>query len=179
MLHLKTDNNERLEIPESAIIAITLPSSGDAPSGIIYDMGSGPQSDHLSDQYGYLKKLVVDAAAIVNPVEVRVIEKHQVGEGEEAIIAHREGKLFFSRLRINGRREKKGDPNGANAILFVDLLGKPMAIEVADTLDELDGVEGERKAPASTAGAGAKGARAANNASRKSKAVPVKSEPEA
>lgn len=176
MLHLKTANNERLEIPPSAIIAVTQPSTGDAPSGIIYDMGGGVQSDHLSDQYGYVKKMVSDAAAIVNPIEVRVIEAVTVGEGEEAVTAHREGRVFFSRLRISARREMKGDPNGVNAILYVDLVGRTQPILVADTLDELDGVEGERKAPASTDGAGAKGARAANSASRKAKPVAARAE---
>lgn len=141
MLHLKTANNERLEIPETAIIAVMQPSDGVNPSGLIYDMGSGPQIEQLADQYGHIKKMAIDSAAIVNPMEVRIIEQHKVGEGEEAIIAHQEGRMFFSRLRITGRREKIGDANGVNAIVYVDLLGKPMALQVADTLDEMDGVE--------------------------------------
>lgn len=145
MLHLKTANNERLEIPESAIIAVMKPSDGVNPSGLIYDMGSGPQIEQLADQYGHIKKMAIDSAAIVNPMEVRIIEQHQVGEGDEAVIAHQEGRMFFSRLRITGRREKNGDPNGVNAVLYVDLLGKPMALQVADTLDEMDGVEPETK----------------------------------
>lgn len=145
MLHLKTANKERLEIPESAIIAVMKPSDGVNPSGLIYDMGSGPQIEQLADQYGYLKKMAIDSEAIVNPMEVRIIEQHKVGDGEEAIVAYQEGRMFFSRLRIVGRKEKIGDPNGVNAVLYVDLLGKAMALQVADTLDEMDGVEPETK----------------------------------
>lgn len=37
--------------------------------------------------------------------------------------------MFFSRLRIVGRKKKIGDPDGVNAVLYVDLLGKPMALQ--------------------------------------------------
>jgi len=141
MLHLKTANNERLEIPPSAIIAVMKPSDGVNPGALIYDIGAGPQIEQLADQYGYLKKMAIDAAAIINPVELRIIERHQVGEGAESLLAHQEGRLFISRMAITGRREKRDDPNGINAIVYANLLGKPMAINVADTLDEMDGVE--------------------------------------
>ena len=144
MLHLKTAAGERLEIPAYSIIAVMKPCDGVNPSAIIFDMGAGPQVDQLSDQYGFVKKLANDAQAMVNPVEVRILEPVTV-DGEQ--IGYREGRMLFSRDRIVGRREVKDDANGIRAKLFVDLLGKPMAISVADTLDELDGVEGEPAAP--------------------------------
>ncbi|MGC4250438.1 MAG: hypothetical protein QM605_02935 [Sphingobium sp.] len=137
MLHLKTAHNERLEIPESAIIALMKPSDGVNPGALMFDMGGGPQIEQLADQYGHLKKMAIDSAAIVNPIEVRIIEAAAVGEGAEAMTAYREGRMFFSRLRIVGRREKKGDPNGVNAIVYVDLLGKAMALQVADDLEAI------------------------------------------
>ena len=146
MLHLKTANNERLEIPAYAIIAVMKPSDGTHPSAIIFDMGAGAQVDQLVDQYGHVKKLAIDSQAMVNPIEVRVIEPVGVGEGSDVVSAIGEGRMFFSRDRIAGRREVHGDPDGINATIFVNLLGKPMAINVADTLDEMDGVEPETRA---------------------------------
>ena len=140
MLHLKTAAGERLEIPAYAIVAVMKPCDGVNPSAIIFDMGQGPQVDQLSDQYGFVKKLANDALAMVNPVEVRVLEPVAI-DGEQ--VGYHEGRMFFSRDRIVGRREVKEDANGVRAKLFVDLLGKPTAISIADTLDELDGVEAE------------------------------------
>ena len=144
MLHLKTAAGERLEIPDYAIIAVMRPCDGVNPSAIIFDMGQGPQVDQLADQYGFVKKLANDAQVMVNPVEVRILEPVTVDDEQ---IGYREGRMLFSRDRIVGRREVKDDANGIRAKLFVDLLGKPMAISVADTLDELDGMEGEPAAP--------------------------------
>ena len=144
MLHLKTAAGERLEIPAYAIIAVMKPCDGVNPSAIIFDMGEGPQIDQLADQYGFVKKLAIDAQAMVNPVEVRILEPVAI-DGEQ--VGYKEGRMFFSRDRIVGRREVKDDANGTRAKLFVDLLGKPMAISIADTLDELDGVEAEPAAP--------------------------------
>ncbi|GLV22020.1 hypothetical protein TomMM35A_18730 [Sphingobium sp. TomMM35A] len=144
MLHLKTAAGERLEVPAYAIIAVMKPCDGVNPSAIIFDMGEGPQIDQLGDQYGFVKKLVNDAQAMVNPVEVRILELVAI-DGEQ--VGYREGRMFFSRDRIVGRREVKDSANGICAKLFVDLLGKPTAISIADTLDELDGVEAEPATP--------------------------------
>lgn len=144
MLHLKTAAGERLEIPGYAIIAVMKPCDGVNPSAIIFDMGTGPQIDQLSDQYGFVKKLAIDAQAMVNPAEVRILEPVAI-DGDA--VGYHEGRMFFSRDRIVGRREVAGDPNGIAAKLFVDLLGKPLAISIADTLDDLDGVEAEPAAP--------------------------------
>lgn len=141
MLRLTTANGERLEIPGYAIIAVMKPSDGIYPCAIIFDMGAGPQVDQLCDQYGHVKKLAIDSQAFVNPIEVRVIEQVQVGQGDEAVAAFAEGRMFFARDRILGRREVKGDPNGVNATIFVNLLGSPMAISTGDTLNEMDGEE--------------------------------------
>jgi hypothetical protein len=148
MLHLKTAAGERLEIPAFAIIAVMRPCDGVNPSAIIFDMGAGPQVDQLADQYGFVKKLAIDGQAMVNPLEVRILEPVQLGEGAEAITGLKEGRMFFARDRIAGRREVKDDASGINAKLFVNLLGKPMAISIADTLDELDGIEPEPAKPA-------------------------------
>ena len=145
MLRLTTANSERLEIPGFAIIAVMKPSDGVYPCAIIFDMGAGPQVDQLCDQYGHVKKLAIDSQSIVNPIEIRVIEQVQVGQGEGATTAFGEGRMFFARDRIVGRREVRGNPNGINATIFVNLLGKPMAINTADTLAEMDGEEPERK----------------------------------
>lgn len=141
MLHLTTAAKERLEIPPGCIVAVMKPSDGGNPCAIIYDIGVGMQIDQLSDQYGYVKKLAVDAQAMVNPIEVRTVEPGEDGPCE--------GRVFFARDRIVGRREVKDSEDGVNARIFVDLLGRTSALNVADTLDEMDGIE--PKAPAKAA----------------------------
>lgn len=147
MLHLKTAAGERLELPASCIIAVMKPCDGENPSAIIYDIGvSGAQFQQLTDQYGFVKKLAIDGMAMVNPLEVRVLEPVPGVDGLQ------EGKLFFTRSRIVGRREVLGGEDATKSILFVDLLGKPAPVKVANTLDELDGNEAAPVAvePAST-----------------------------
>lgn len=139
MLRLTTAAGERLEIPGGAIIAVMEPLGGANPSAIIFDMGNGAQVDQLSDQYGYVKKLAIDAQMLVNPIEVR--EKAPEGSA----------RLFFARDRIVGRREVKSGVGGINSTLFVNLLGKVSALHVADTFDEMDGVEAPAL-PAATEG---------------------------
>lgn len=143
MLHLKTAAGERLEIPAGCIIAVMRPCDGINPSAIIYDMGAGPAIDQLSDQYGRVKKTVLDAAGIINPIEVKIIEAVNGGEGEEAVTVLHQGRMIFARSRIEGRREVIGDSNGIRAGLFVNLTGQTIRINVADTLDELDGMEAD------------------------------------
>lgn len=128
MLHLKTERGERLELPATAVIAVMKASDGSSPSTLVYDLGYGPQIDRLSDQYGFVRKLVLDAQALVNPIEIRVLEADR-----------QEGRMTFSRERIIARREVHEHPEGANTILVVDLTGNPVRINVMETLDELDG----------------------------------------
>lgn len=137
MLHLKTASGERLEIPATCINAVMQPCDGVNPCAIIFDFGANKQIEQLSDQYGFVKKAVIDSMAMINPVEVRVLE--QVGEKLA------EGRMFLSRDRILGRREVKHDASGIHARLFVDLLAKPISINIADTLDELDGVQAPKE----------------------------------
>lgn len=140
MLRLKTAAGERLEIPDTCITAVMKPCDRANPCAVIYDTGAGAQVDQLADQYGFVKKAVIDAMAMVNPVEVRIVEPVSVGE----VQGFHEGRIFLSRLRIVGRREVNGDPNGIRARLFVDLFnqeGKATTLNIADTLDEMDGVE--------------------------------------
>lgn len=129
MLRLTTAAGERLEIPGGAIIAVMEPLDGANPSAIIFDMGAGPQVDQLSDDYGFVKRLAIDAMAVVNPIEVR----ERAPEGE--------GRMFFARDRIVGRREVKSGVADINSTLFVNLLGKVSPVHVSDTFDEMDGVE--------------------------------------
>lgn len=143
MLHLKTAAGERLEIPAGCIIAVMRPCDGINPSAIIHDMGAGPTIDQLSDQYGRVKKTVLDAGGIINPIEVKIVEAVSVGEGEEVTTALQQGRMIFARSRIEGRREVLTDPNGIRAGLFVNLTGRTIRINVADTLDELEGVEAD------------------------------------
>lgn len=133
MFNLKTANNERLEIFGNTIIAVMKPCNGVNPCAIVHDMGQGMRVDQLSDQYGYVKKLLTDSTSIINAIEVRIVE------------GGNEGKLFFSRNAIVSRREVKGGADGINAVLAVDLFGRLSEITVADTLDEMDGVEPDTK----------------------------------
>lgn len=146
MLHLKTAAGERLEIIASSILAVFKPCDHVQPSAIIFDMGTGMQFEALSDQYGFVKKAVIDNMAMINPIEVRLVEGTQIGvdtrTGQPVMAApFNEGRLFIPRDMIVGRREIVDDPNGIKAKLFLDMRGKRMVFNVADTLDEMDGVE--------------------------------------
>jgi len=142
VLHIKTATGERLEIPAYAILAVFKPCDGVNPCAIISDMGMGLQFDMLADQYGFVKKACIDNMAMVNPLEVRLLEQVKVDDDpERPLSVFAEGRMFFPRGAIVGRREIAGDPNGIKAKLFVDLGGKRMVFNVADTLDEMDGVE--------------------------------------
>jgi hypothetical protein len=151
MLHLTTGRAERLEIPAYAILAVIKPCDDTMPCAIVFDMGFGMQFEQLSDQYGFVKKAVIDSMAMVNPIEARILEPVQVGEGDATVTGMQEGKVFLARERIIGRREIGGDPNGIKAKLFVDLVGKRMLFNIADTLDELDGTEAPKKPKAASA----------------------------
>lgn len=137
MLNLKTASGERLEIPESAVQAVTKPSNGLADCGVIFDVGSGPQAEMLTDQYGFVKKLIVDSRAMINAVELSAVEPDNSEGAEPGAVAI--GKLYLSRDRITARKEIKGDPRGINAIIFAELFGRTQAISIAETLDEMDG----------------------------------------
>ncbi|MFK4871679.1 hypothetical protein [Novosphingobium sp. ZW T3_23] len=146
MLHLKTAAGERLEIPAGCIIAVIKPCGGESASAVAYDMGFGQQLDQLSDQYGFVKKNVIDSMAIVNPIEVRHIEGTIIATTDSGSpifgAPYNEGRMFFSRSLITGRREVKDEAiPGCKSRLFVNLLGGVMPINIADTLEELDGVE--------------------------------------
>jgi hypothetical protein len=141
MLHLKTAAGERLEIPAVCIMAVMKPCNGINPAAIIYDVGTGPQADQLADQYGYVKKAVIDSQGMVNPLEVRIIEQVTIGTDADAVTGFHEGRMFIARDRIVGRREVLDDPHGVKARLFIRLFDRPNTINVADTLDEIDGIE--------------------------------------
>lgn len=148
MLHLKTAAGERLEIPAGCIIAVIKPCDGESPCAVVYDMGFGQQLDQLSDQYGFVKKNVIDSMAIVNAIEVRHIEGAIIAKADNGSpifgAPYKEGRMFFSRSLISGRREVKGDAiPGCKSRLFVNLLGGVMPINIADTLDELDGTDAD------------------------------------
>ena len=125
MLHLKTAAGERLEIPAASIMAVMKPCDGVNPAAIIYDVGAGPQADQLADQYGFVKKAVIDSQGMVNPLEVRIIEQVTIGAGGDAVTGFHEGRMFLSRDRIVGRREMLNDPHGAKARLFIRLFDRP------------------------------------------------------
>ncbi|PZQ56280.1 MAG: hypothetical protein DI555_06610 [Novosphingobium pentaromativorans] len=141
MLLLNTAAGERLEIPAGCVIVVMRPCNGINPSAIMYDMGEGAIVDQLSNPYGVVKKTVLDAGGIINPIEVKLLEPVLGDTGDEASTTLAQGRMIFARSRIVGRREVLEDPNGVRSRLFVDLAGNPIRINVADTLDELDGVE--------------------------------------
>lgn len=139
MLHLKTDKGERLELPASAVIAVMKPSTGENPCSLLFDMGGGPTTEKLGDQFGYVRKLVADSQLLVNAIELTIIEPSQAADAKPGDTA--EGVIYFSRDRIMGRREVIEDSKPAGAILYVNLFGHAQPIRVANTLDEMDGVE--------------------------------------
>lgn len=146
MLNLTTVAQERLELPPSCIVAVFIPANGAAKSGIMYDLGTGPITQFLSDTYGFIKKTLVDMATMANPIELRVLEPYKVSPDDDEIKIG-EGKMFFARSRIIARQELKDNDQGAHAMLFVNLTGQPRQIFIADTLYELDGVDNPKPKP--------------------------------
>ncbi len=129
MITLKTKEGGRFELPQSAIRIVE-----EQPEGtiIVYDMGEGQLShEALLDQYGYVKKQVLDASGIDNPFETRVVDNTEDG-------AHR---ITFNRAAIIGRKELHEDPNGAKTVLFVNFGAGVTRIFSADTMNEMDGIE--------------------------------------
>lgn len=137
MLTLHTVDDTRLELPASCVLAVMQPSDDSAPSSILYDLGPGLEISKLSDQYGFVKKLVVDSSGIMNPIEIRVVEPVSSEEGQ----SYGEGKVFFARSRIQARQELKDAEDGAKSLLYIHLFGNVTKFRLLDTLDELDGVE--------------------------------------
>jgi hypothetical protein len=134
MLYLTTARKERLEIPPACVTAVMRPSGGTAPGALVFDLGFGPQVEQLDNDYGWVKRIIIDCGVMANPVELRILEPAAEGNGLA------EGLMFVSRQRIVGRREVLDDPAGVRARLFVDLIGKTTPVSIADTLDDLDGI---------------------------------------
>ncbi|MGE4321763.1 MAG: hypothetical protein AB7E60_01885 [Sphingobium sp.] len=130
MLKLKLATGERFEIAASAI-NIVEEAPGDQKGCIIaYDIGEGVTDAALSDQYGFVRKAVLDVRGIVNPIEVTRVDQ----EGGTNLVT-------FSRDRIIARLEVRDSPTGVNVRLHVASGEGSFRIDVADTLDQLDGVE--------------------------------------
>ena len=139
MLSLKSLDGARVEIPASCIQVVMKPSDDSAPSSVLYDLGSGPEISKLSDQYGFVKKLVSDSSGIPNPIELCVVE--MISSNEDGSPVYGTGKIFIARSRIQGRIEVLDDPNGVKSRLFIDWCGNVSQFRVTDSLDDMDGIE--------------------------------------
>lgn len=98
---------------------------GAANSAIVTLVGDQLRVDMLTEQYGYLKKMVIDTCILNDPIEVKLVEEGgHVGLG------------LFPRGSILGWREVKNDPV-IKAVLTTDIWFDPKTINVADTVEEL------------------------------------------
>ena len=128
-LKLKLQNGARFELPAAAI-NIVEEQPGEAKGCCIgYDIGAGAADQQLSDQYGYVKKQVLDAGGIENPIELTVVGQ----DGGTRLVT-------LSRNRILARMEVLDSEIGVNATLTVAAGSSSFPLNVADTLDEMDGV---------------------------------------
>lgn len=150
MLKLTLAAGGRLELPAHAVISVMKPCDGLNPASLMYDMGAGIQVDQLADQYGFVKKMANDASAFDNPVEVTIIERVTIGEGDQAVLGDSKGKMLISRGRIEGRRDVTGEGDiKARIFLRIGTViedGKAtrpqiVTIAIAESLAEMDGEE--------------------------------------
>ncbi|WP_164488853.1 hypothetical protein [Sphingobium sp. LF-16] len=128
VLKLKLDNGARFELPANSISIVEERSADEKGCRIAYDIGGGGADESLSDAYGYVKKQVIDAAGIQNPIEVVAVNE----QGETHLVT-------LSRDRIVGRREVLESPIGASTILTIASGQASFKLQVADTMDEMDG----------------------------------------
>ena len=147
MLKLNLAAGGRLELPAYALFAVMKPSDGSNPTAVMYDLGAGLQIDQLSDQYGFVRKLALDAAAFENPIEVEIVEKVA---GEDGAPVAALGKVTMSRGSIIGRRDIAASADGERAQLFVQFGQNRMTLLVTESLDEMDGVESQAPAKSAT-----------------------------
>ena len=153
MLKLNLIAGGRVELPAYALFAVMKPSDGAAPSAVMYDMGSGLQSDQLSDQYGFVRKLALDGGAFENPIEVATVERMDIADAVEGgpATAIVNGKITMSRNSIIGRRDIAAGSDGERAQLFLEFGPNRLAVLVSESLDEMDGVESQAPIPAQSA----------------------------
>lgn len=124
MIQVTTAAGEKSSLPPSVIKAVMKPSDGSGPSSIIIHVNGMARVQPLADQYGYVKKLLIDSMIMVNPIEVTTVE------------VAGEGLMFFSRENIIGWSEVKNQPP-TNASIYVDLFGSPVMQNIKETVDEL------------------------------------------
>lgn len=142
MLNLNLATGGRLEIPGYALLSVMKPADETAPSSVMYDVGAGLKVDQLADQYGYVRKLAIDADAFVNGLSVDIIERHEiVGDDGETKIEALAGAMMLSRNSIIARRDTPDGADGVRAELTVRF-GQDITatIQVTQSLDELDGI---------------------------------------
>ncbi|ATP20409.1 hypothetical protein [Sphingobium yanoikuyae] len=127
-LKLKLQNGARFDLPAAAINIVEERTGGEKGCCIGYDIGEGAADEALDDAYGFVKKQVIDAGGIQNPIEVTAVNQ----EGETHLVT-------LSRDRIVARREVLESPIGASTILTIASGQASFKLQVADTMDEMDG----------------------------------------
>ncbi|HCW59501.1 hypothetical protein [uncultured Sphingobium sp.] len=128
-LKLKLQNGARFELPASAIKIVEESAEGKG-SIIGYDLGAGAAHEVLNDNYGFVKKQVLDAGGITNPIEMTSVS----GDGKTC-------RVTLSRERIVARLEVLNSPVGVHATLTIASGNSSFELNVADTLDQMDGIE--------------------------------------
>ncbi len=134
-LKLKLQNGARFELPAAAINIVEENAEGEG-SVIGYDLGAGAAHEMLNDNYGFVKKQVLDAGGITNPIELTSV----AGDGKTC-------RVTLSRERIVARLEVLDSAVGINAILSIASGNASFKLNVADTLDQMDGVESRASKP--------------------------------
>lgn len=124
MIQLTSTSGEKQALPPAVIAAVFKPSDGSAPSAVLIRVNGQVRFQALVEQYGYVKKLIIDSMILPNPIEVTVIE------------AGNEGKAFFSRDNIIGFTEVKNQ-QPVNASIYVNLYPEAAMMTVKETVEAL------------------------------------------
>lgn len=131
MLRLKLESGARFELPAAAISLVEQMAEGGG-CAVVFDLGDGVEDARLSDEYGYVKKQVLAARALGNPLEVTIVNDQG-----------RKGKVLLSRDRIIARREVLDGQAGVNTLLTIQQGVGAFKLQVTDTFDQMDGVESQ------------------------------------
>lgn len=117
------EDGNSLEIPISSIIFVEAKGAGGC--SIVYQIGNNRQSDKLTNQYGFVKKAVIDGGFMQDGIEMDMAsdaKKH---------------KIYVAKSRIVSKRGLQKDDNGGKLQVSIDIGGAIIPIIVKQKFEEI------------------------------------------
>lgn len=130
MFNVRLEDDSKFDLPMSSIIILEESEEGKKAT-ILYDIGNGRQFDKLKDNYGFIRKAMLDNGHFRDLIEVTTT-RPDLGEKETR-------RISFESHRIKARRELKDAEDGANCLISVDIGNTLIQLRVLETRDSLAG----------------------------------------